>query len=86
MNAFKVLHQIKLALMVIFLGINVSLVFYYIFWPSKYESRYNNLFEPDAIHSYDLHEFLVDLNVNRMNKLLEIMLSKEKGFQRVFDK
>jgi hypothetical protein len=85
MNAFKVINLLKIIIMVLFFGVNVFIVAYYLLWPSKYESQHNLSFEFDA-QTYDLHDFNIDLNINRLNKLFKIIQSKENMYEKVLDK
>ena len=71
--------------MLSFFGINVSIVIYYMFWTRKYESQHNHSFEFDA-QNYDLYDFNIDLNINRIDRLFSIIQSKEDQFEKIFER
>jgi hypothetical protein len=85
MNAFKVFNQIKVIIMILFFGLNVFIIVYYILWPSKYETKHNLSINFDA-QTYDIHDFNIELNINRLNRLFKIIQSKEKSYAKIFDK
>ena len=75
MNAFRVCHQIKLLIMLGFISVNVFIVIYYFFMPKNYEKSHNRNTDTES-DAYDIHDFVLNINSERINKLFKIMIKQ----------
>lgn len=85
MNAFRVCHQIKLLIMLGFISVNVFIVIYYFFMPKNYEKSHNRNTDTES-DAYDIHDFVLNINSERINKLFKIIHQKEDLFGSLLEK